>query len=104
MTQQVKYEIVIERKKRVFPEAKYNWSVKPYMEMKGIDWSGQATTEEKSDYSLQGDGRAYTLARAKKKAIRHILSVEKDVNKGVSFGAVFIIEKAIAKEAIEKLK
>jgi hypothetical protein len=104
MAQQLKYEVKIERKKRSFPEAKYNWEVEVFIPTEEKNWQGVKETNDRRDYTLGNSGRAYTLNRAKKKALKQIMSVEKDVNKNITFGAVFFIEKTTAEEAIKGLK
>lgn len=107
MSKQAMYEVTVERKKRDSRfEFKYWWEVKVYMDVDERDtWDNdKIKTVNKSVYDLQGHGYARTIAKAKKKAMKHILGIEKEIGKGVTFGMVFNIEKDTADNVVAKLK
>lgn len=43
----------------------------------------------RQEYELRGTGTTHSVAKAKRKALKHILSVQKDLDKGVTFGVQF---------------
>lgn len=104
---QAMYEVTVERKKRdAWFEFKYWWEVHVYMDVEEKDtWdNNKVKTVNKSVYDLKGYGYARTIAKAKKKAIKHIMKIEKEIGKGVTFGLVYNIDKDTADNVVAKLK
>lgn len=107
MTKQAQYQVTVQRKKREsWLEFKYWWEVHVYMDVEEWDaWSKAVKVKkDESVYDLKGCGYASTIKSAKKKALKHILEVEKEIGKGVTFGVVFNIEKGDAEKVIGELK
>jgi hypothetical protein len=89
-----RYEVNIERKKQNdWMDAPYYWEVRVYRSTTVDNEDGTKTVEgEECVYELQKRAYARSVQRCKKKAIKHILSVDKEVNSGVTFGVVFSVK------------
>ena len=73
------YEVNIERVNRDGRwDAPYLWEVTVF------DEKGQ----DRQHWSLRGRGYVYSIQAAKKKALKHIMNVEKQNDKGIKFGVV----------------
>lgn len=89
------YRVKVERKRftDVFDRlsGEYHWSVECYKD------SGENTRQE---YDLRGSGFSRTADKAKAKALKHLLGVQKDVDAGLKFGVMF--ELSGTSEAMKK--
>jgi hypothetical protein len=104
--QHPKYEVKIERRKKdEWTDHNYYWLVNVYVDVTEDDGiGGSRTRHDDRIYELRGSGFTYRLETAKKKAIKHILSVDKELRKGVTFGIIYSIDKGTASEVVGKLK
>lgn len=105
-TDSYNYEVYIERQKvETIFDAKYHWWVDVYRKTEIDNGDGTKTVEEwKKVSDLRRGGMSYRLPSAKKKAIKHIMSVEKEVNSGVTFGVMFTTGRGTAGNVLAKLK
>ena len=58
----------------------YHWEVECYKD---------SDENTRQDWELRGTGFAHSANGAKKKALKHLLGVEKDIEAGLKFGVVF---------------
>lgn len=75
------YRVKIEKKRRDSKlDASYHWEVECFKD---------SHEDTRQDWELRGGGYCYRLESAKKKALKHLMSVEKDVKAGMKFGVIF---------------
>ena len=65
----------------------YHWEVECYED---------SNENSRQNYNLRGTGFAHSAEGAKKKALKHLLGVQKDVDAGLKFGVVFTTQGTAA--------
>lgn len=89
------YRVRIEKQRRESRfDASYRWQVEAYKDSK---------EDTRQEWELRGVGYTYRVGNAKKKALKHISGVERDLEAGLKFG-VLVTVSGTAEEIKEALR
>lgn len=84
------YKVSIKKIRGGFGDQTYKWEVEVY----------ENHGNESQNWDLRGYGLTFRLKGAKKQALKYIMAISKDLDKGVQYGVIFELEGN--KEAVTK--